>query len=152
NPRLQRETRGQVIWIDEAGQLGIRDMLELLRVTGKSTRLILTGDTAQHTPVPRGDALRLIEHYSGLRVAELTEIRRQTREDYRKAVAALSKGDLRTAFRQLDEMGAIVEVVDDAERYRLLARDFLGLSRKNSVPLVVSPTHAEGAKVTAAIR
>ena len=152
NKSLQRETRGQVIWIDEAGLLGVEDMLEILKIAGDSTRIILTGDTAQHAPVARGDAFRLIQHYAGLRVAEVTEIRRQLNEDYRNAVAALSEGDLRTAFRRLDELGAIIEIADDAERYRLLAQDFLELSRKGSVPLVVSPTHAEGAKVTEAIR
>ena len=64
----------------------------------------------------------------------------------------MSEGDLRTAFRRLDDLGAIIEIADDAERYRLLAQDFLELSRKGSVPLVVSPTHSEGAKVTEAIR
>jgi conjugative relaxase-like TrwC/TraI family protein len=152
NRDLQRETRGKVIWIDEAGLLGIRDMCEIMKIAGDSTRIILTGDTAQHAPVARGDAFRLIQHYAGLRVAEVTQIRRQEREDYRKAVAALSEGDLRTAFRRLDEMGAIIGIADDAERYRLLAQDFLELSRKNSAPLVVSPMHAEAEKVTAAIR
>ena len=150
--KLQSEIRGNVIWIDEAGQVGVRDMLEIARIAGDSTPIIVTGDTAQHAPVPRGDSLRLMQHYGGLRIAEMTQICRQQREDYRKVVSALSKGDLRTAFRRLDEMGAIVEVPDDSERYRLLAQDFLSLSRKNSVPLVVSPTHAEGALVTTAIR
>ena len=144
--------RGQVIWVDEAGLVGAADMLEILRIAGDSTRIILTGDTAQHTPVPRGDAFRLMQHYAGMKVVELTEIRRQVRDDYRAAVASLSKGDLRTAFNQLDELGAIIEIPDDAERYRQLAQDFLHLSRKDSVPLVVSPTHAESAKVTDAIR
>jgi conjugative relaxase-like TrwC/TraI family protein len=152
NKNLQRETRGQVIWIDEAGLLGVEDMLKIMKLAGDSTRIILTGDTAQHAPVARGDAFRLLQHYAGLRVAEVTEIRRQEMEEYRKAVAALSVGDLRTAFRRLDELGAIIEIADDAERYRLLAQDFLELSRKGSVPLVVSPTHGEGAKVTEAIR
>jgi conjugative relaxase-like TrwC/TraI family protein len=152
NPKLQMETRGQVIWVDEAGLLGTKDLWQIMQIAGNSTRVILTGDTAQHTPVARGDAFRLIQHYAGLRVAEVTQIRRQEREDYRKAVAALSKGDMRTGFRRLEEIGAIVEVEDDATRYRLLAQDYLDLSRKGSVPLVVSPTHAEGAMVTKAIR
>jgi conjugative relaxase-like TrwC/TraI family protein len=152
NPKLQMETRGQVIWVDEAGLLGAHDMLEILRIAGNSTRVILTGDTAQHAPVARGDAFRLMQKYAGMKVAEVTEIRRQEREDYRKAVASLSRGDLRTAFSRLDELGAIVEIANDDERYRQLAHDFIGLSRKGSAPLVVSPTHAEGAKVTAAIR
>lgn len=137
NPELQRQTRGQVIWIDEAGLIGARDVLEILRIAGDSTRVILTGDTAQHTPVARGDAFRLMQEYSGLKVAQVTQIRRQERADYRKAVAALSKGDLRTGFRRLDDMGAVVEIKNDAERYRALAQEFLRLSRKDSVPLVL---------------
>lgn len=152
NPKLQEKTRGQVIWIDEAGLLGVRDMWEIMRIAGNSTRVILTGDTAQHAPVARGDAFRLMQDHAGLKVVEVTQIRRQVEGDYRKAVAALSKGDLLTAFRRLDEIGAIMEIENDAERYRLLAHDFLELSRHGSTPLVVSPTHAEGAKVTAAIR
>jgi hypothetical protein len=152
NPKLQAETRGQVIWVDEAGLIGTRDMWKLLQIAGSSTRIILTGDAAQHAPVPRGDVFRLLQHYAGLNFAQITEIRRQQGEVYREAVAALSKGDLRTAFRHLDDLGAIIEVTDDAERYRMLADDFLNLSRGGQVPLVVSPTHAEGAKCTDASR
>ena len=152
NPKLQLETRGQVIWVDEVGQVGSRDMWKLLQIAGDSAHVLITGDTKQHAPVSRGDPFRLLQNYAGLKVAELTEIRRQQGEDYRNAVAALSKGDLRTAFRHLDDLDAIVEVWDDGERYKLLADDYLSLSRKGHVPLVVSPTHAEGAKVTEAIR
>ena len=152
NPKLQAETRGQVIWVDEAGTIGTADMWKLLQIAGDSTRIILTGDTGQHAPVARGDAFRLLQQYAGLKVVEITEIRRQLGENYRSAVAALSKGDLRTAFRHLDHLDAIVEVTDDSERYKMLAHDYLGLSYKGHVPLVVSPTHAEGAKVTEAIR
>jgi hypothetical protein len=127
-------------------------MWKLLQIAGSSTRIILTGDAAQHAPVPRGDVFRLLQHYAGLNFAQITEIRRQQGEVYREAVAALSKGDLRTAFRHLDDLGAIIEVTDDAERYRMLADDFLNLSRGGQVPLVVSPTHAEGAKCTDASR
>jgi conjugative relaxase-like TrwC/TraI family protein len=152
NNNLQKETRGQVIWVDEAGLIGAHDMLEILRIAGTSTPVILTGDTAQHAPVARGDPFWLMQKYAGMKVAEVTEIRRQERQEYRNAVASLSKGDLRTGFSRLDELGAIVEIPNDAERYRQLAHDFLALSRKDSIPLVVSPTHAESAKVTDAIR
>lgn len=152
NPKLQAETRGQVIWVDEAGTVGTADMWKLLQIAGDSTRIILTGDTGQHAPVARGDPFRLMQHYAGLKVVELTEIRRQLGENYRSAVVALSKGDLKTAFRHLDHLDSIIEVTDDSERYKMLAHDYLGLSRTGHVPLVVSPTHAEGAKVTEAIR
>ena len=151
--KLQKEIRGQVIWIDEAGLLGVRDLWRVMELAGSGTRVILTGDTAQHAPVARGDAFRLLQEYAGLRVAEVTQIRRQELEDYRKAIESLSIGDLRTAFRRLDALGAFVEIDDDATRYRELAADFIALGGKRcDFPLVVSPTHAEGAKVTAAIR
>lgn len=152
NPELQRKTQGQVIWIDEAGLLGVRDMWNVMQIAGNKTRVILTGDTAQHAPVARGDAFRLMQSHAGLRAVQVTRIRRQELEDYRRAVAALSRGDLRTAFRRLDSLGAIIEVENDAERYKELGREFVALSGHGSTPLVVSPTHAEGATVTSAIR
>lgn len=152
NQKLQQKTRGQVIWIDEAGLLGTREMWELIKLAGNSTRIILTGDSGQHAPVARGDAFRLLQKYSGLKIAEVTKIRRQEQEIYKRAVAALSRGDLPNAFMSLDQLGAIVEVEDDRERYRLLANDFMELKAKGKPPLVVSPTHAESAKVTEAIR
>lgn len=152
NTKLQKEVRGQVLWIDEAGLLGIRDMWEILKIAGTDTRVILTGDIAQHAPVSRGDPLRLLQEYAGLKIAEVTKIRRQVVTGYKEAVAALSKGDLQTAFRRLDDLGAILEIEDDAERYRMLTEDYLECSRCGSIPLVVSPTHSESAKVTEAIR
>ena len=62
-----------------------------MRIAGDSTRVILTGDTAQHAPGPRGDPFRLMQQYAGLKVAEVTEIRRQQGEDYRAAVIGISK-------------------------------------------------------------
>lgn len=153
NKRLQEQTRGQVIWIDEAGLLGIRDLWQVMQIAGSSTRVILTGDSYQHAPVPRGDAFRILSKYAGLPIIEVTKIRRQQVESYKLAVKALSRGNLAEAFRRLDELGAVVEVESDAERYRLLAQDYIDLSRKRGKPpLVVSPTHAEGRLVTEAIR
>lgn len=152
NKNLQKQAKGQVIWIDEAGLLGARQLWEVMQLAGDSTRIILTGDSGQHAPVERGDAFRLLQKYSGLRVAEVTEIRRQEQETYKRAVAALSRGDLANAFMDLDRLGAIVEVENEGERYRVLAKDFIEMGRKGTPPLVVSPTHAESAKVTEAIR
>lgn len=152
NARLQQQVHGNVIWIDEAGMLGVRDLWQIMKIAGPNTRVILTGDSGQHAPVARGDAFRLIENYAGLPVIEVTTIRRQERESYRQAVKHLSQGDLAGAFRRLDELGAIVEIADEAGRYRQLAADYLTLGRKGTPPLVVSPTHAESAAVTGAIR
>lgn len=152
NEMLQKQVRGNVIWIDEAGLVGVQDLCRIMEIAGEKTRVILTGDIFQHGPVSRGDGFRLLQDHAGLQVAEVTQIRRQQTAEYKEAVAALAKGDLRTAFRRLDKMGAITEIQDDQQRYLQIAKDYLQLAKSGSTPLVVSPTHAEGAKVTDAIR
>ena len=153
---LQERLRGQVIWVDEAGTLGARDMTRLFDVAeAAEARIVLSGDVHQHAPVARGDALRVLESEAGLAPSELTTVYRQTLTAYREAVEAISRGDAcgaREGFEQLDAMGAVHEV-EDEDRYAALAESYLKTVLEDSkTAAVVSPTHAEGAKVTDAIR
>ena len=128
--------------------------------------LCFSGDSAQHSSVKRGDALRILQRYDAMQSAELTEVRRQTNKDYRDAVTLISEGDqlakdgrtqLEHGLKALDTMGAIVEMEGDA-RYRHLAADYVATTSDikkdglHKTALVVSPTHSEGEKVTEAIR
>jgi conjugative relaxase-like TrwC/TraI family protein len=152
NELLHPQLRGQVLWIDEAGLLSARQMRGIFQLAEKQDcRVILSGDTAQHASVERGDALRLLETYAGLKAAQLTEIRRQKSEQYREAVRDLAKGDARRGFEKLDQMGAIKELPED-ERYKQLAKDYADAVSRRKTALVASPTHAEGDRVTTEIR
>jgi conjugative relaxase-like TrwC/TraI family protein len=152
NESLHPQLHGQVLWIDEAGLLSARQMRGIFQLAEKQDcRVILSGDTTQHTSVERGDALRLLETYAGLKAAQLTEIRRQKSEQYRDAIRDLAKGDGRRGFEKLDQMGAIKELPED-RRYKQLATDYADAGSKRKTALVVSPTHAEGERVTAEIR
>jgi predicted ribonuclease YlaK len=72
------DVEGTVIVIDEAGQIGGRQMAELLRLAReRNARVILSGDTRQHGAVEASDALLAIERHSGIRPVELHTIRRQ---------------------------------------------------------------------------
>lgn len=110
-----------LIVVDEAGQIGGRQMLELMRVAHeRNARVILSGDTRQHTAVEASDALRAIERHAGIKPVELHKIRRQDpararNEDerqrirqYRKAVEAAAAGKFDESFERLDKMGAVV--------------------------------------------
>ena len=152
NESLHPQLRGQVLWIDEAGLLSARQMRGIFQMAGQQDcRVILSGDTRQHTSVERGDALRLLETYAGLKAAELTEIRRQRDAQYRDAVREFSNDNPQGGFEKLDEMGAIKEM-SEQERYREIAQDYADAIIRRKTALVVSPTHAEGEKVTALIR
>jgi conjugative relaxase-like TrwC/TraI family protein len=154
---MQQSVRGGVILVDEASQLGTREMLKVFEVAErKNARVLLVGDRRQHRSVTAGEPLKLLEEKAGLKVAEVTEILRQ-QGDYKKAAKALSEGRTEDAWAELDKLGWIKEV-PDGERYRQLADAYLAGSAEKTrdgmlkTALVVSPTHAEGERITSAIR
>ena len=121
----QRMQRGAVVLVDEAGQIGAQQMLELLKlIQANEGRVLLSGDTRQHGAVEASDALRAIEKYSGIVPAELSEIQRQNPalgksagqqswiQEYRKAVAEAQAGDMAASFDRLDRLGAVIECDD----------------------------------------
>jgi ATP-dependent exoDNAse (exonuclease V) alpha subunit len=152
NPKLQAQMRGQVIWIDEAGLLSVRTLARVADLAERENcRIVLSGDTAQHRAVERGDALRLLESHASLKAAELTQIRRQKADAHKAIVADLRAGDLEKAFRQLDKLGMLREM-DADQRHNALATDYVAAVKAGKSALVISPTHAEGERVTQEIR
>jgi conjugative relaxase-like TrwC/TraI family protein len=152
NPKLQAQVRGQVIWIDEAGLLGVRTLARVADLAEKNNcRIILSGDTAQHRAVERGDALRILEKHGGLQAAELKQIWRQKADAHKAVVADLQSGDLENAFKRLDKLGMLREL-DADKRHDALATDYVAAVSEGKSALVISPTHAEGERVTREIR
>ncbi len=137
--------RGAVVLVDEAGQIGGQQMLELLSLIQTiKGRVILSGDTHQHGAVEASDALRAIEKYSGLGYAELTNIRRQNPdaaktqaerrwlEQYKLAVDEAQQGKLGASFDRLDKHGAIVSCTL-ADQQQKLTEHFLGTFQKSAI-------------------
>lgn len=155
--RMQEKARGGVILVDEASQLGTREMAQLFELAeALKGRVLLVGDKRQHRSVTAGEPLKLLEDKAFVPVAEVTEILRQ-QGDYKKLAGMLSEGRTKEAFEELDKLGWIREV-PDADRDKLLAATYLDTVAEKKrggqykSALVVSPTHAEIAKITAAIR
>ena len=150
--------------VDEAGQIGGRQMLELIRLCREhNARLILSGDTRQHGAVEASDALLAIERHSGIRPVELHTIRRQdpalARDEderrqikrYRQAVELAAAGKLGESFERLDKMGAVVPcgLGDQADK---LADEYLRLAEQDASAVVVSQTWAEVHRVNSRVR
>ena len=150
---LQEATRGQVLWVDEAGFLSARDMRWLVEFASKSDcRLILSGDTRQHHGVERGDALRVMETNGVVTQAALTKIFRQQIPALRAAIQDLSQGKSAEGFDKLDKFGAIREIEDNAERLSAIVRTHLAALDLKRTSLVVAPTHAECRTIADAMR
>jgi conjugative relaxase-like TrwC/TraI family protein len=153
-----------VIVVDEAGQIGGRQMLELVRlIQERHGRLVLSGDTRQHGAVEASDALLAIERHAGVKPVELHKIRRQDPalgrdvEErnrimmYRKAVEAAAAGKLGDSFERLDKMGAIV-ACGIGEQADKLADEYLRLAEQNASAVVVSQTWGEVHHVNSRVR
>jgi ATP-dependent exoDNAse (exonuclease V) alpha subunit len=119
----------------------------------KDFRVVLCGDTGQHSSVTRGDALRILEQYSGYRFSELTTIRRQKPAAFRQVVELAAAKQTDKAFAKLLELGAVTETLtDDGRLYQRAADAYLSATRQGKSALLVSPTWAEIEAVTEKVR
>ncbi|HZP59611.1 MAG TPA: MobF family relaxase [Opitutaceae bacterium] len=153
-----------VVMVDEAGQIGGRQLRELIRlVQAQHGRLILSGDTRQHGAVAASDALRAIERFGRIKAAEIREIRRQNPDlgksqperaairQYRAAVKAAASGHALESFDRLDRLGCIREL-NERDRRSALAQEYVAAVQRNETPLVVAQTWNEVRAVNEAIR
>jgi conjugative relaxase-like TrwC/TraI family protein len=146
----QEKARNGLIVLDEASLAGAHDMHRLVDTADYlNARILLLGDRRQHKSVARGDVLALLEDRAGLPVAEVSEIKRQSGE-YKAAVALASKGNVSGAIQKLDKLGWVQEAEHGLTEK--VADEYVAATKAGKSVLVVSPTHAEGDKVTTAIR
>ncbi|HWZ95638.1 MAG TPA: MobF family relaxase [Opitutaceae bacterium] len=156
--------RQSVVILDEAGQVGVRDMRELVQlVQSLHGRLILSGDTRQHGAVAAGDALRAIETHADLRPAVLRTIRRQNPSlaqsaeerrfirGYRAAVKEAAAGKIVESYDRLEKLGCVHELSDEPRR-AAIAGEYLTAMERGGRPLVVAQTWGEVHAANDAIR
>jgi conjugative relaxase-like TrwC/TraI family protein len=154
-----RLSPGSVIVLDEAGAVGLDDMAKVFELARlRNCRVIMSGDTGQHSSVPKGDALRILEQYSNYHFSELTTIRRQKSEVFQQIVKLAAAKQTGQAFAKLMELGAVTEVLadghhtDDGRLYQKAADAYLSAIKQGKSALLVSPTWAEIEAVTEKVR
>lgn len=156
--------RNSVVLVDEAGQIGGKQMHALLSAVKENHgRVILSGDTRQHGAVQATDALRAIEKYSWISAVELTNIRRQNPalakshaerkqiEQYKQAVADARDGNLAGSYNRLDKLNSIAQCTL-ADQHEKLASRYLELHKQNQSCVVVSQSWNEIHRVNDTIR
>ncbi len=151
--KMQKAAEGGRVVVDESSMLSHKDAFRLCHLAEKlNLKLVLIGDPMQHGSVGRGATMRLLTQYAGIQPFRLTEILRQKDPAYLRAATLLSEGKSAEGFDAIDAMGWVQELGDDQERYRQIAGDYLEAEKNDESVLVVSPTHAEANRITAAIR
>lgn len=151
--KMQEAARGGHVVVDEASMLGHKDAARFFDLAKRlDLKVVLVGDPMQHGSVPRGALMRILKEYGGLKPFRLTQIMRQEDAEYRAAAKRLSEGETLEGFDALDRLSWVKEVVDPEQRYREIAAEYLQAIEDKKSVLVVSPTHAEAAKITQEIR
>jgi conjugative relaxase-like TrwC/TraI family protein len=153
NQQLQKSVNNGFIWLDEAGMVGNKTMNQVIEVAKEqNARILLTGDIKQHGAVERGDALRIIQKFGGVKPVEISKIQRQKHTDYRSAVQAISFGKMKEGLQKLDSMGAIKEANSFEETRENVAKEYAQSLKNKEGVLIVATTHKQGRAVTETIR
>ena len=153
--RVPPAWKDAVVVVDEAGLSSNHQGAALLQ-TAKfaNQRVVLVGDTRQHSSVDAGDFMRVLEDHSEIRTRVLKDIRRQTVTAYKQAVELLAQGQAAAGMEQIDQMRWIKE--GGARYLEQAAREYLRLLGTTSEPsesvLCVAPTWAENHVLTTHIR
>ena len=155
--KMQDAASGGYVVVDESSMLGLRDAFDLFKLAKENDlKLVLLGDSRQHSSVTAGAVMRLLREYGGVTPYQITTIKRQENKHHKKAVELFFAGKTTQGFDLLDKkLGWVKEIANADERYKAMAAEYVGLLKagtKWSDILLISPTHAEGERVTAAIR
>lgn len=126
---LKKGLSGNVMWIDEASLLSVKDMKGIFDIANdNNARVILSGDATQHNSVQAGDAFRLLQKKT-LDTAQIDQIQRQRASpQYKEVVEAVNNKKFEQAFGLLDNMDAIIEVTYDNDNLvkKEADKDFVG--------------------------
>ena len=148
------EKHGRELWIvDESSLLATRQVNRLLHLAREVgiERVVFVGDERQHHAIDAGRPLYQMRQ-AGMTTASLTVIRRQRDPELRQAVELAAAGKLVETVAALSDQQRIIEVLSSAERYRVIAEDYLRSHQAGRTTLVVSPAIEERTALNRVIR
>lgn len=157
SPSLKaRLGKDDLIVLDEAGMASVEDLHGLLQfVQEKECRILLSGDTRQHSSVAAGDALHILLKRTDVRRAALFEIIRQKPDaldgQYLKAAKLFSQGRSTAGFAALDHANVIHEH-KGKRRVDVLAEEIVKSLDEKQTVIAVNPSHRENDAVNGAVR
>jgi conjugative relaxase-like TrwC/TraI family protein len=143
--------RQTTLIVDEAGIASTAQGALLFDLVKKhEARLILVGDSRQHSGVEAGDFLSILERHSRLQTHALTDIRRQTAREYRSAVKTMAQGQAHAGLSAIDRLGWLHEAKGDY--IKGAAGHYVRNVMAQRDTLLVAPTWEEINRLTDAVR
>ncbi|EPC6194221.1 MobF family relaxase [Vibrio cholerae] len=128
-----------VLVIDEAGQVGVKQMHALLSLAEKhDTKIVLVGEDKQLDAIEHGGVLSYLSRPHIIGASRIENIRRQQEKWARKAVMDFRDGNAYKAMKELDKRNLINISVSKDEAISLLINNWKKHVNQNKEALVLA--------------
>ena len=134
--------------VDESSLASTEQMRDFLRKIGRDDKVLLIGDVRQHQGVDAGKPFEQLQA-SGMRSSVLDRIVRQRDLELLKVVEHLSKNEIATGVRMLQEQGRVTEILDAEQRLAIIAKAYAAQPENT---IIVSPDNASRRAINQAVR
>jgi Ti-type conjugative transfer relaxase TraA len=142
-----------VLMVDEAAMIDTKLMAQVTTFANEANaKLILVGDDRQLSSIDRGGMFAVLKDRRG--AAELSEVRRQSRNDDRRAAELMAEGNFHDALARYDEKGGIKWTRTQEEAQASLVRKWAADTKADPAKtrFVFAYTNDDVSKINFAIR
>jgi Ti-type conjugative transfer relaxase TraA len=142
-----------VLMVDEAAMIDTKLMAQITTFANQAkAKLILVGDDRQLSSIDRGGMFAVLKDRHG--AAELSEVRRQSRNDDRRAAELMAEGNFHDALARYDEKGGIKWTRTQEEAQAALVRKWAADTKADpsKTRFVFAYTNDDVSKINFAIR
>lgn len=142
-----------VIMVDEAAMIDTKLMAQVTTFANQAhAKLILVGDDRQLSSIDRGGMFAVLKDRHG--AAELSEVRRQSRNDDRRAAELMAEGNFHDALARYDAKGGIKWTRTQEEAQAALVRKWAADTKADpsKTRFVFAYTNDDVDKINSAIR
>ena len=138
-----------IVVIDEASMLSIKDMNQLLGKCDENTKVVLIGDTKQLQTIGQGKIFSSLQEKNAISTVRMSEVQRQKDVDYKDVVDKLGNKRINAAFEKLEVKNLINEITDRSERLNAVVSTYL---QKPKESIIVTATNKDREELNAMIR
>jgi AAA domain-containing protein len=142
-----------VLMVDEAAMIDTKLMAQVTAFANRAyAKLILVGDDRQLSSIDRGGMFAVLKDRHG--AAELSEVRRQSRNDDRRAAELMAEGNFHDALARYDEKGGIKWTRTQEQAQAALVRKWAADTKADpsKTRFVFAYTNDDVDKINSAIR
>jgi conjugative relaxase-like TrwC/TraI family protein len=149
--KVKRGTFNKVLWVHEAGQMGLKDMTRLVKHAKRfGSRVVLSTGSYTERAASRGNAVDLLEKHANLSSFRMHRVTEPLGE-HRKALEAMNRGKTLLGLRMLDRAGALRES-DPKDRPSAIARQCAASWKSKQWALAVAQNAQEQRRFNESIR